>query len=226
MAVQARPSAPSAFMRTLGRRLQLSFTVYQDAALDALDALLPKTVVDTYSDTKRKRRACIGDIRVDKIRQMLDSGFGVTRSKMQISFHESFLAATSRHLYSEDENVDWARVKTQQGWEDTRSVVLCQTPRRFGKTWSVGLFIAAYVVTVPNSEQSIFSTGKRASSKMLELIKGFVAKVVDPRDIVKSNAEILVLRHPGTGEKSIVNSYPAASKTLRGSGGDVLWLEE
>ncbi len=114
----------SAFMRTLGRRLHLSFTVYQDAALDALDALLPKSVVDTYSDTKRKRRACIGDIRVDKIRHMLDSGFGVTRSKMQISFHESFLAATSRHLYSEDENVDWARVKTQQGWEDTRSVVV------------------------------------------------------------------------------------------------------
>ena len=150
--------ASSAFMRTLGRRLDLSFTVYQDAALDALDALLPKSVVDTYSDTKRKRRACLGDIRVDKIRHMLDSGFGVTRSKMQISFHESFLAATSRHLYSSDENVDWARVKTQQGWEDTRSVVLCQTPRRFGKTWSVGLFIAAYVVTVPNSEQSIFSS--------------------------------------------------------------------
>lgn len=130
------PAAPSAFMRTLGRRLHLSFTVYQDAALDALDALLPKSVVDAYSDTKRKRRACLGDIRVDKIRHMLESGFGVTRSKMQISFHESFLAATSRHLYSEDENVDWARVKTQQGWEDTRSVVLAQTPRRFGKTWS------------------------------------------------------------------------------------------
>lgn len=73
-----------------------------------------------------------------------------------------------------------------------------------------GLFIAAYVCVVPNSEQSIFSTGKRASSKMLELIKGFVARVVDPRDIVKSNAEILVLRHPATGAKSIVNSYPAA----------------
>ena len=43
-------------MRTLGRRLHLSFTVYQDASLDALDALLPKSVVDTYSDTKRKRK--------------------------------------------------------------------------------------------------------------------------------------------------------------------------
>ena len=50
MTTRARPSA---FMRTLGRRLQLSFTVYQDAALDKLDALLPKSVVDAYSDTKR-----------------------------------------------------------------------------------------------------------------------------------------------------------------------------
>lgn len=45
---------------------------------------------------------------------------------------------------------------------------------------------------------------------MLELIKGFVAKVASER-IVKSNAEILVLRHKN-GEKSLVNSYPAASK--------------
>lgn len=62
--------------------------------------------------------------------------------------------------------------------------------------------------------------------RMLELIKGFVNRVIaDPRDIVKSNAEILVIRH-SSGERSVVNSYPAASKTLRGSGGDVLWLEE
>lgn len=32
---------------------------------------------------------------------------------------------------------------------------------------AVGLFIAAYVICVPSSEQSIFSTGKRASSKMV-----------------------------------------------------------
>ena len=42
MMAQAPPSAASAFMRTLSRRLHLSFTVYQDAALDALDALLIK----------------------------------------------------------------------------------------------------------------------------------------------------------------------------------------
>ena len=129
----------SAYRRTLGQRLKLSFDVFQNNALDALDALQPTSVVDAYSDTKKKRRASIGDMRVAKIRQLLDSGFGVTRSKMQIQFHEAFLAACAKHLYSEDEGqVDWARIKAQQGWTDTRSVVLCQTPRRFGKTWSVG----------------------------------------------------------------------------------------
>lgn len=51
---------------------------------------------------------------------------------------------------------------------------------------------------------------------MLELVKSFVSKVVAPDAILRSNQEILVLRHPSTGEKSIINSYPAASKTLRG----------
>ena len=91
-------ASSSAFMRNITRRLHLSFTVYQDTAMDALDELLPKSVVDTYSDTKRKRRACLGDLRVEKIRHMLDSGFGVTRSKMQISFHESFLAGILFYL--------------------------------------------------------------------------------------------------------------------------------
>lgn len=212
-------------LRLLEHSLHTSFDLFQNEALDRLEDAIPTSVVDEYTGRKRVRKVCLGDMRVARIRKLLESGFGVTRSKMQVEFHEAFLAATSRHLYMDDNDVNWAKVKAQQGWKDTRSVVLCQTPRRFGKTWSVGLFIAAYVVCVSGSEQSIFSTGKRASSKMLELIKGFVQKVVDPKDIVKSNAEILVLNHRD-GKKSLVNSYPAASKTLRGSGGDVLWLEE
>ena len=94
---------------------------------------------------------------------------------------------------------------------------------------------------------------------MLELIKGFVSRVVPAEEIRKSNAEILVIQRAGWGgRKSIVNSYPAASKSklllarlcsqlcsqlccscsppfslsfslytaLRGSGGDILFLEE
>ena len=49
---------------------------------------------------------------------------------------------------------------------------------------------------------------------MLELIKTFVCSVKNATfDIVKSNAEILVLRDHESGKKSVVNSYPAASKS-------------
>lgn len=58
----------------------------------------------------------------------------------------------------------------------------------------------------------------QASSKMLELIKGFVIRIAADR-VTRSNGEILVLRNKD-GTKSMVNSYPAASKTLRGSGGE------
>ncbi len=221
---------PSPWLRTLKTQLKATFLHQQDTALDRLEACMPTSVVDSYTNTKRVRRSSLGDQRVDQIRELLETGFGkIRRSKMQIDFHEAFLAACSRHLYAQDDQaVDWARVKEKQGWSDTRSVVLCQTPRRFGKTWSCALFIAAYALCVGGSEQSIFSTGKRASSKMLELIKQFCmkSKNFDPKNIVKSNAEILVIRHPEDGTRSVVNSYPAASKTLRGSGGDILWLEE
>ena len=49
---------------------------------------------------------------------------------------------------------------------------------------------------------------------MLELIKGFVSRVVPPEEIRKSNAEILVIQRAGWGgKKAVVNSYPAASKS-------------
>lgn len=209
-----KTSQDGPWMRTLKAQLITSFTAQQNAALDRLEACMPTSVVDSYTKVKRTRRSSLGDLRVDRIRNLLDSGFGkIRRSKMQIDFHEAFLAATSRHIYAHDDQaVDWARVKEKQGWSDTRSVVLCQTPRRFGKTWSVALFIAAYALCVGGSEQSIFSTGKRASGKMLDLIKQFCLKSMgfDPKNILKSNAEVLVIRHPEDGSRSIVNSYPAA----------------
>lgn len=114
----------------------MTFEAAQEEALIKLDECMPTSVVDSYTKVKRARKVSLGDLRVAAIRKLLETGFGVTRSTMQTEFHEAFLAATSRHLYSEDSDVNWAEVKARQGWADTRAVVLCQTPRRFGKTWS------------------------------------------------------------------------------------------
>lgn len=130
-------------MEMIKAKLKMTFETAQEEALHKLDECMPTSVVDSYTSSKRARKVCLGDLRVSAIRKLLETGFGVTRSTMQTEFHEAFLAATSRHLYSEDSNVNWAEVKARQGWPDTRAVVLCQTPRRFGKT--VSRFFSPYL---------------------------------------------------------------------------------
>lgn len=100
----------------------MTFETAQEEALHKLDECMPTSVVSSLTSSKRARKVSLGDMRVAAIRRLLETGFGVTRSTMQTEFHEAFLAATSRHLYSSDSNVNWAEVKARQGWADTRAV--------------------------------------------------------------------------------------------------------
>jgi len=85
--------------------------------------------------------------------------------------------------------------------------------------------VAAMALNVP-SEQAIFSTGRRASQKLLELVLSLIMKVPGASDrIAKSNQEMIWVRHPG-GRMSKISSYPSCAKTLRGVGGDIVYMEE
>ena len=87
------------------------------------------------------------------------------------------------------------------------------------------MYVAALAWHVP-SEQAIFSTGRRASSKLLEQVSQLLTKLPNSADrIVKSNQEMLWVSHPG-GRLSKISSYPSCAKTLRGVGGDVVYMEE
>ena len=102
------------------------------------------------------------------------------------------------------------------------------TPRRFGKTMSVGMFVAAYLYSVENAEICIFSTGRRASQKLLELIKSLIEKLPNGRErILKFNQEILnVSNFDGSPGASKLSSFPSNAKTLRGVGGNLVIMEE
>ena len=61
---------------------------------------------------------------------------------------------------------------------------------------SVGMFVASYLFSVENCEIAIFSTGRRASQKLLELIHSLVCKLPGGRErIAKYNAEILNMKN-------------------------------
>ena len=97
--------------------------------------------------------------------------------------------------------------------------------RRFGKTTAVSMFVAAFALCVPGSVTAIFSTGRRASNLLLQQIKAMVSCIPGAeKQIVSSNVETLVIQ---SGEKlSKISSFPGKARTLRGTGGDLVILEE
>ena len=108
----------------------------------------------------------------------------------------------------------------------TRVSVLCMTPRRFGKTTAVSMFVGAYALSVSKSTQCIFSTGKRASDKLLELVQTLLKLIPGVEGRMKRRGEVLTIYgEGGPGDIRTISSYPAASKTLRGVGGDVIYSE-
>ena len=168
----------------------------------------------------------LGEQRLASIRNVLENQFKWKRSKTQKRFHESFLNACVRFLYSSDTNAqDYSTILEVNNWQDLRQQCLCMTPRRFGKTVSVGMYVTALALVVP-CEQAIFSTGRRASSKLLELVNSLLLQVPGASErIVKSNQEMIWVSHP-CGSISKISSYPSCAKTLRGVGGDVVYMEE
>ena len=169
----------------------------------------------------------LGKSRLIAIRDILENGYTWTRSNTQRRFHEAFLNSCIRYLYSHDASPpDFREIMEENNWVDIRQQCLCMTPRRFGKTVAVGMFVAAMALVVPRNEQAIFSTGRRASGKLLELVGQLISQVPGGSErIIKSNQETVWVSHPCGGTAKI-NSYPSCAKTLRGVGGDVVYMEE
>lgn len=210
--------------------LASAYTFYEEEKLIELESKQPRTCLGALTEGTKKKQSAQGDKLMFKLKKLLDyvpkSYKGWERSKMQKTFHRNFLQATCMHLYRNDPDVDLDRVCKMNNFTNLKQQVLCLTPRRFGKTTSVAMFVAAYAMTVPHSEQCIFSTGKRASQKLLELIRDMVKAGVYRKMFIKCNGETLLLQGDSPLDVRKIHSYPSCAKTLRGSGGDVVYMEE
>ncbi len=208
-----------------------AYEFYQKEMLTSLTSLKPKTHYDSITNQVKTKQKNYGDVRLVNIRRYLDHVKGYDRSEMQKQFHESFLQAVALHLYKDDPEVDMDKIKSMNEWPNLKQQVLCLTPRRFGKTTAVAMFVAAYFLSVEKAQLCIFSTGKRASDSMLEKIHEFV-KLIDEDlgtnhdDCCKRRGEFLYYYGEGSNDVRKVASYPSGSEKLRGVGGDLILLEE
>ncbi len=203
-----------------------AYEYFQQQELNKINALLPSKHLSSVAASAKPRTECLGDIRLAQIRKYMDMYPGWERSVMQKVFHESFLQAVALHIYRDDADVDMDAIMRMNDWPNLKQQCLCQTPRRFGKTTAVSMFVAAYQMSVPKSEQCIFSTGKRASDKLVENVHNFIKMIPGQEKYTKRKGEILYYYGEKKGDVRKVSSYPSGSKALRGVGGDVIYLEE
>lgn len=242
--VLSSSSAPSLKRRRLDAVVQLqpsrvsyrplivgAYEYYQKEMLNELTNLKPKTHYQTVTNQVKTKQKNYGDIRLANIRMYFDHIKGYDRSEMQKQFHESFLQAVALHLYKDDPEVDMDKIMSMNEWPNLKQQVLCLTPRRFGKTTAVAMFVASYFLSVEKCALCIFSTGRRASDGMLDKIHEFI-KLID-EDLgtnhdarCKRKGEFLYYYGDGTNDVRKVASYPTGSDKLRGVGGDLILLEE
>lgn len=156
---------------------------------------------------KRKR----GDVVADDVLETLDK-FGVTRTPGQKQFHKAFFNACLPHIYgSEEFEQDRQRILKRFGITRLSHEVLVVCPRRWGKTYSVSLFVAALIWCVPDMWVSIFSTGQRASTSLLELIAKWIKYLQGNQNRVQSlNQERLYVRGNTPSDVRRCYSYPSS----------------
>ena len=73
------------------------------------------------------------------------------------------------------------------------------------------MFVAACAYAIEGSDQAIFSTGRRASKKLLDLIHRFLCKLPGMQEaIIVKNVETIHIQGPG-GVDDIrkISSYPS-----------------
>lgn len=146
------------------------------------------------------------------------------RSEDQKSFHREMELTSVATIFGTD--VDIARVQASMGWpagsaDEARSFLSITTPRRWGKTFSVALYVAALALCFPLNI-SVFSTGRRASESLLRLVVQFyntmsrsgISSALGGTRLVKCNNEVFENHHERLGKASRVCSFPSNKKSV------------
>ncbi len=132
--------------------------------------------IDLSTNPLRDVAVTDGDKRLAGVRHTLNN-LGISRSEDQVNFHQAFIHATLQQIYGESWPEHSVRVMEQEKIEKLNTEVLVMTPRRWGKTWSVAMYVTALLLNVPGIRIACFSTGKRASGSLMEIVGSMISKV-------------------------------------------------
>tara|TARA_Y100000996_G_C22542215_1_gene650431 strand:- start:1712 stop:2140 length:429 start_codon:yes stop_codon:yes gene_type:complete len=106
-----------------------------------------------------------------------------SKSKDQEKFHQDMIACCLHIIFGTGIDHYIGEIKKYCNWTDeylgtARKFLAITTPRRWGKTYSVAMFIASVITSLSPIRVCVFSTGRRASLMLLNLVKSFCSKLM------------------------------------------------
>ena len=193
---------------------------YEKQEREELKHRLPKEdplwyIDDPLSIGKKSRGSGrSGRDRLSELQEKLD-GFGLDRSEDQRLFHNEMLKSLIPLIFKDDFDENYHMLQKEFNTRDFQTECMFITPRRWGKTYSVAMMAAASAVSIEGTsepfEQAIFSTGRRASKKLLDLIYRFLCKLPGIKEsIIVHNVETIWIQGPyGPTDIRKIYSYPS-----------------
>lgn len=154
-----------------------------------------------------------GERRLVQFMTIMASGFQWRPHIFQQSFQREVTKAVAPLLVGDDWASNGARIMRERSWTHMTRMVMAKAPRRFGKSVAVAMVVIAIAETLPNSVQSIFSTGRRASRNLLEICHKMALERGLRDQIICYNQEQLFIKN-ANGEISRIFSYPANAKVM------------
>jgi len=173
------PLSPTEFIDILDRFTSIQ-TKKCKKIMDSRRMMTINESVGRPSQTK----ICEGDLRLARLlrflNQMHDGSESWTgRSPDQINFHDNFVNASLPRIYGAEWNEQSARVMAERGITEINTEVMIMTPRRFGKTYAIAMYVLGIMLAVPGTIVNVYSPGSRASTSLMKLVAKFYASLHD-----------------------------------------------
>ena len=157
-----------------------------------------------------------GDATLARLYEALDS-CGLQRTSTQRYFHKCFTQSILPWIFGKSEFAKYKdRILQENGIHPDKynQYTLISTPRRWGKTTSVAIFVASALFSVPEIWISVYSTGRRASKALSDLVHKFIKRLEEragmkkTKVLVKNTEELFYGGEKGSDVRQLF-SYPA-----------------
>jgi hypothetical protein len=195
-----------------------------DAPLDRSLVATIRSVVTDLDERKRSRRLVIPTVRqrivgsasetsLDRAYKVMDDVVRTLtkfdqppykRYLMQIRLSLRIVSTLASFIFGADYTTNQRAIMKRYRFTTTATHVFASTPRRFGKSETAGMTIAALLVCVPNIRIMIIANSKKAAGNdgLLGIVKKYVRVIYDGVPIT-NNEEHLVLRFGGNDVREV-----------------------